>query len=316
MITINQELFEQYYQNKYDFNTSDLSKNDIAELKQLAQEKRYDYARAPLGTGIFNWIVQQNNDIRIELIDFISDKIDGLLYIPRNGKERAYIVLNANKPLVNQIFTAAHEYYHYIKDYRRFKENPYVCDLSALKDVNEKKASRFAAELLLPEEALKQEVNNYCIRLNLNLNKKNEITHFAILGIYLTIKYQMPLKAVLYRFSEENYIVKPDAFLANYGVIKQILLQLNIFKDQVDELYSIENKYVKPYGLTYQNMEQAFLTGYASKEDIIADAKKLNMDMKIINDILMDEGSEDEDSNDEGDERIVSMIRKHLGGEK
>lgn len=67
------ELFEQYYQNEYDFNTASLS----------------------------------------------------------------YIILNSKKPLINQIFTAAHEYYHYIKDYQKFKEMPYICDFSMLQDVNE-----------------------------------------------------------------------------------------------------------------------------------------------------------------------------------
>ena len=137
------ELFEKYYQSIYDFNTSSLTGWEIAAIKQLAREKRVDYALAPMGTGVFNWIINQNPNIRIELVAFESERIDGLLYIPRVGKEKAYIVLNSNKPLINQIFTAAHEYYHYLKDYQKFKEAPYICDFSALKDVNEKKACRF-----------------------------------------------------------------------------------------------------------------------------------------------------------------------------
>ena len=147
------ELFEQYYQNKYDFNTASLSADEIAEIKQLAREKRVDYNLAPLGTGVFGRILQEGRDIRFEKVAFESEKIDGMLYIPTTGKERAYIILNSNKPLINQIFTAAHEYYHYIMDYQKFKEMPYICDFSLLKDVNEKKACRFEAELLLPEEA-------------------------------------------------------------------------------------------------------------------------------------------------------------------
>lgn len=84
-------------------------------------------------------------------VAFDSEKIDGMLYVPTTGKERAYIILNSKKPLINQIFTAAHEYYHYIKDYQKFKEMPYICDFSMLQDVNEMKACRFAAELLLLE---------------------------------------------------------------------------------------------------------------------------------------------------------------------
>ena len=158
----NNEIFEQYYQTEYDFNTASLTLNEIAEIKRLAREKRVDYASAPMGTGVFNLIQRQSQEIRFELVSFESEKIDGMLYIPTSGQERAYIILNSNKPLVNQIFTAAHEFYHYIKDYQVFKERPYICDFSILKDVNEKKACRFAAVVLFPEEVLKREINDYC----------------------------------------------------------------------------------------------------------------------------------------------------------
>ena len=82
------ELFEQYYQNKYDFNTASLSADEIAEIKQLAREKRVDYNLAPLGTGVFGRILQEGRDIRFEKVAFESEKIDGMLYIPTTGKER------------------------------------------------------------------------------------------------------------------------------------------------------------------------------------------------------------------------------------
>lgn len=97
------ELFEQYYQNEYDFNTASLSADEIADIKKLVREKRVDYALAPMGTGVFNWILKQNSNIRFELVAFEAEKIDGLLYIPITGKERAYIILNSKKPLANQI---------------------------------------------------------------------------------------------------------------------------------------------------------------------------------------------------------------------
>ena len=202
----NNEIFEQYYQTEYDFNTASLTLNEIAEIKRLAREKRVDYASAPMGTGVFNLIQRQSQEIRFELVSFESEKIDGMLYIPTSGQERAYIILNSNKPLVNQVFTAAHEFYHYIKDYQVFKERPYICDFSILKDVNEKKACRFAAELLFPEEALKREINDYCRRLNIKEVKTLDFAQIASFIIIMTVKYQMPLKAVIYRLAEEKYI--------------------------------------------------------------------------------------------------------------
>lgn len=293
------ELFEQYYQNEYDFNTDSLSMDEIVEIKKLVREKRVDYNLAPMGTGVFSWILKENNNIRFEKVFFDSEKIDGMLYIPTTGKERAYIILNSNKPLINQIFTAAHEYYHYIKDYQKFKEMPYICDFGMLKDVNEKKACRFAAELLLPEDALSHEIQDYLCRHNKSLKEMN-FEDFGTLFILLTIKYQMPLKAVIYRFYEENYVDDIDEYIKDYEFIKKVLKEINIFKKTVEILYGTENDYILPYSSTYQDMEKTFAAGNASRVEILEDAKRLALDMSIINDIISDDVEvEDEDDDDE-----------------
>ncbi|MBD5096003.1 MAG: ImmA/IrrE family metallo-endopeptidase [Lachnospiraceae bacterium] len=304
------ELFKQYYQNEYDFNTTSLSSDEIADIKKLAREKRVDYALAPMGTGVFNWILKQNSNIRFELVSFDSEKIDGMLYIPTTGKERAYIILNANKPLINQIFTAVHEYYHYVKDYQKFKEAPYICDFNILKDVNEMRACRFAAEILLPEEALLHDVQDFCRSINITNRKALDFGHFATLSIFLTVKYQMPLKAVIYRLEEEHYIDSIDRYIENYEFIKKVLQEIQIFGKGVSELYSTENNYVLPYRSTYQDMEKAFLTGNASKESILEDASKLDLDMSLINAFLAGD-VEVEDADD--DDELFSIINAKRG---
>lgn len=307
----NNEIFEQYYQTEYDFNTASLTLNEIAEIKRLAREKRVDYASAPMGTGVFNLIQRQSQEIRFELVSFESEKIDGMLYIPTSGQERAYIILNSNKPLVNQVFTAAHEFYHYIKDYQVFKERPYICDFSILKDVNEKKACRFAAELLFPEEALKREINDYCRRLNIKEVKTLDFAQIASFIIVMTVKYQMPLKAVIYRLAEEKYIGNVKEYIENYDFIKKVLQEIKIFDKQVSELYSTDNNFIIPYSMTYQDMEKAFSTGNASKEEILRDAEILSLDMNIVNDFV---SQEDEVSDDEmDDEELFSIINAKRG---
>lgn len=296
----NNDLFEQYYQKEYDFNTESLSEDEIDSIKKLVKEKRVDYALAPMGTGVFSWIYKQNYDIQFELVSFDSEKLDGMLYIPKSGKEKAYIILNSNKPLANQIFTAAHEFYHYICDYQAFKEKPYICDFSMLKDVNEKKACRFAAELLLPEGALSQEIKDFCRTQKIDNIKKADFSAVAALLILLTIKYQMPLKAVIYRLYEENHIDNVERFIESYDFIKQVLQEIKICAKRVDELYSSENAYVLPYGFIYQNMEKAYEFGNASREDILRDAVELNLDMALISDFLdsADEYDEEDDNDD------------------
>lgn len=304
------ELFEHYYQNKYDFNTGSLSADELADIKKLAREKRVDYALAPMGTDVFSWILKQNDNIRFELVSFESEKIDGMLYIPTTGKERAYIILNVNKPLANQIFTAAHEFYHYIRDYQKFKEKPFICDFSMLKDVNEKKACRFAAELLLPEDALAHEMQDFCREMDISDVRAMDFNRFATLIIVLTVKYQMPLKAVIYRLSEEHYIDNIDKYIENYEFIKKILQKIKIFGKRVGELYSTENPYVIPYSSTYQDMERAYLTGNASKTDIFEDAVKLNLDMSLIEEFLEESTAADDEDDDE---ELFSLINKKWG---
>ncbi len=304
------ELFKQYYQSEYDFNTASLSQEEVEDIKKLVREKRVDYALAPMGTGVFNWILKQNSNIRFEIVQFDSEKIDGMLYIPTTGKECAYIILNANKPLINQVFTAAHEYYHYIRDYQRFKEAPYVCDFSILKDVNEMCASRFAAELLLPEEALSREIKDYLKTMQIPDAKAMDFNNYATLIIFLTVKYQMPLKAVIYRLAEEHYIDNVNKYIKNYEFIKKVLQEIKIFKKRVDELYGKDNNYVIPYSSTYLDMEKAFSTGNASRENILEDAAKLDLDMNLIKDFLdQDVEIEDEDN----DEELFTMINAKRG---
>ncbi len=304
------ELFEQYYQKKYDFNTASLSINEIAEIKKLVREKRVDYAQAPMGTGVFSWILKQNDNIRFEMVSFDSDRIDGMLYIPSTGKERAYIILNSNKPLANQIFAAAHEFYHYIKDYQAFKETPYICDFGMLKDVNEKKACRFAAEILLPEEALLHEIQDYCRVMTIADMKRMDFNQFATLIIFLTVKYQMPLKAVIYRLAEEHYINGIDKYIENYEFIRKVLQEIKIIGKRVDELYNTENNYVLVYSSTYQDMEKAFSAGNASKENILEDAAKLNLDMSLINEFLSAEKEADDDDDDDELFSIINAKRR------
>lgn len=299
--TDNQDLFEHYYQKEYDFNTTTLTEDEVRSIKRLVREKRVDYNLAPIGEEIFEWILSQEHDLSFEFVDFDSEKIDGMLYIPSNGKEKAYIILNSNKPLINQIFTAAHEYYHYICDYSEIKSKPYVCDFSSLKNVNEKKASRFAAEFLLPEDALRAEIRF--------LESRFRIKDYAYISILLTIKYQLPLKAVIYRLYEERYIDDIENYIKNYSFIKEILKEIKIATDRVERLYSTDNPYCSTNGLIYKEMRDSYLSGLASREEIISDARTLGLDETIVNDFF----SDFEEDDDEDDSEVLDIIKKKWG---
>lgn len=301
MVSIDdKEAFEKYYQKEYDFNTESLSETEVYEIKKLVREKRINYANAPIGDKIFELIISENSDIKFETVDLASDMIDGMLYIPGETKSRAYIILNSKKPLINQIFASAHEYYHYLMDYPEAKKNAYICGLGTLKNVNEKKASRFAAEFLLPEDALKNEVKTYCLRAGLS-EKQLEHTDWSALSIILTVKYQMPLKAVIYRLFEEKYIDNVSALIDNYEVIKSVLQELKIYKDKVDYLYSTKNVRIDNEEIIYRQMRDAYITGFATREEIINDADELGLDTGLIRDFFEDMDDEEDESDDVSD---------------
>ena len=90
-----------------------------------------------------------------------------------------------------------------------------------------------------------------------------------------------------------------------------MLREIEIFKIRVEELYKKENNYVLPYSSTYVDMERAFSTGNASREEILEDAKKLELDMKLIDDILAQDTEEDDEETD--DEELFALIRAKRG---
>lgn len=307
-----ESVFKQYYQTNYDFNTTSLEEEEIDEIKSLVKEKRVNYALAPIGEKIFNFIIEQNANINFELVKLNTTNVDGMLYIPESGNDKAYIILNGNKPFINQIFAAAHEYYHYIKDYELIKEKPYVCCLSSLLNINEKKASRFAAELLLPDEALRTEIKYLKKKFNWSDKKKLSFEEYAFISILLTIKYQIPLKAVIYRLYEEKFIENINKFVADYDVIKKVLMQVEILKDQVEYLYSAVNSSLEDNSILYQQIEVAYKSGFASRIEILNDAEKLKLNVDVIKaffDVI-----EDEDEDDKDDD-IIRISKEIWGGE-
>jgi len=303
--------FEQYYQASYDFNTSSLSMNEINEIKNLVKEKRVNYALAPIGAKIFDFITEQCPHLNFELVDFDTDKIDGMLYIPVNGEDKAYIILNGNKPFINQIFAAAHEYYHYIYDYESVKKMPYVCSLSSLNSIIEKKASRFAAEILLPEEALSREIRFYKNKYAWFEKKECEFEEYAYLSMVLTLKYQLPLKAVIYRLHEEKYLSNIKKFIDNYSVIKCVLMQIELVKNDIELLYSNTNKEVENPGIIYQQIEIAYKNGLASRDEIIKDSISLNLNEEVIQSFF-DEIDTSDESDD--DSEILSIMKSKWEG--
>ena len=108
--------------------------------------------------------------------------------------EKPFVAINTSIPVDCQVFAAAHELYHIW-----YEQNPDILPSDLLdeqdKKVNEKKANRFAAEFLVDEMMLRQEIEIYKIK---------KITIKSILQ--LTELFAVPYPAMAKRLYETGWI--------------------------------------------------------------------------------------------------------------
>jgi Zn-dependent peptidase ImmA (M78 family) len=294
MFTEQKDEAEILSQSRYDLDNKILTKEEITLIKNLAKEKRVDYGIAPIGVNIFRLVREKEPNLYFEREAFDNKDLDALIYLPKPNKDLAFIILNSNQPLLNQVFATAHEYYHYIKDLEEIRFNPRVCSLSSLKEKIDQKASRFAAEFLLPDEALRIEIQKWLDQLMKDL-KEVKFTDVAILCYALTIKYGMPLKAVLFRLHEENCIGDISNYLFNFDFLKRIFVEYeHKYSSQAREFMSAENSYIEE--VMYDHMLKAYEFGYITFDTLKNDLVTLKLKTKMLDELEPSEnGLEDEE---------------------
>lgn len=229
-------------QKHYVFGEGILSQFEVDLLKKQSKDLRGTYGTvAPVGVNIFS-LISLNDDIVFQLQEFKNSEVDAMIIKYSKKSPRKYIVINSDKPLINQIFAATHEYYHYQFSFNGNTKDSIVCSFDK-NDKEEIKANRFAAEFLLPEEALKSELKT----LSKYQNKFDELPLIKqiVFCFSLVFKYALPLKAVLYRLKEEG-ISGTDFLLAHYEYEKKILHEIVKAQQQslIKELYSKKNNYI------------------------------------------------------------------------
>lgn len=112
--------------------------------------------------------------------------------------EKPFVAINTSIPLDCQVFAAAHELYHIW-----YEKNPDILPSDLLdgedKELSEKKANRFAAEFLIDEIMLRQEMDIYKIK---------KISIKSILQ--LANLFVVPYRAMAKRLHEINVISKDE----------------------------------------------------------------------------------------------------------
>lgn len=298
-----------YSQLRYDLESNPLTPEEVVEVKTLAREKRADFGIAPIGIQIFAYLAHKENGLYFECQAFDNSDLDAFIIWPDNSDRTAYIVLNSNQSLLNQIFATAHEYYHYLKDFQKLQESPQICSLSQVQDKRDQKANRFAAEFLLPSDALKIEVDRLLTVIKKDSIRKAELVEVAAIVYVLTIRFALPLKAVLYRLFEEDYINDINLYIENYAFIKKILTEANLhYKKQFNELLCSENHYIEEP--IYDLMTTAYEHGFVSQDQLENDINLLGLNAEFLNSsFLSEEDMEEQDISDSLKKRLKDKLK-------
>lgn len=234
------EIIKSLSQSGYIFGSGELSVSEIRQIKKQSKDSRGVYGvNAPIGINVFSMIAQ-NNDIVFQLQDFKNSELDAMIIKYSSKSNRKYIIINSEKSLINQIFAAAHEYYHYLYSFTGNTKDSIVCFFNK-NDKEEIKANRFAAEFLLPEDALSIEVEQ--LIKYYGTFEQVPLLKQILFCFLLVIKYSLPLKAVMYRLKEEK-ITDIDFMINHYKEIKKILIESFADNPYIKELYSKSNMYI------------------------------------------------------------------------
>lgn len=274
--TIPREIIEHYFQNHYDVRIGVLSKAEMIAIRKLVREKRVDYNIAPIGEQIFRFIIEKNENIFFEREEFENKDIDAIIYKSRSASNIAFIVLNVNKPLINQVFVAAFSYYLVIYKNSKFDEGLNIISLNDLKDKNKQKAFWFASEFLLPSGALRKEIDAWLLDINKDILNEASRESISDLCYRLTIKYVIPLKALLFRLQEEGYLSNALAYINDEKFINNTLQGMEyLYAKEFETLLKGGNDFIDE--IMYAIIPLVYNSGEISLEDVRDDINVLGL---------------------------------------
>ena len=248
--------------------TSELNELEINTVKNLAKEK--------LG------LCRKGNDIIGTQIFAILGLYARVIYYPL-GKdapwgftrisgskndaslEKPFVALNSSIPVDCQVFAAAHELYHIW-----YEQNPDVLPSDLLteqnKKISEKKANRFAAEFLVDELLLKQEIELYSI-------KKFTIKSILQLAELFTVPYRTMVKRlreidVITKNDLNGFLAETEASIEMYKKRYSISLQKSDDRIIMDNLVELAVTAYEAGYITYEKLEYLLGMSNLKPEDL------------------------------------------------
>lgn len=215
--------------------TNELSKIDVNEVKEFAREKlgRCRKGNDIIGTQIFSIL---SLHARVIYYPLGKDAPWGFTRISGSQNDasldKPFVAINSSIPIDCQVFAAAHELYHIW-----YEQNPDVLPADLLngqnQEISEKKANRFAAEFLVDDQLLKQEIDIYKI-------KKYSIKSILQLASLFSVPYRTMVKRLFEISMISN--TEADSFLSETeDVIEQYKKRYSIPTINADERVAIDN---------------------------------------------------------------------------
>lgn len=168
------------------------SENIFEQAKDLAEKIRRNLklGNAPI-KDIFNLLEGQR--IFVVRMPINGDGLSGAFYYDKK-KKNAQILVNSNRSKGHQIFTAAHEFCHYLLD----KDEQIIIEHdNQKKSPIEKRADAFAANFLLPEEGIR-----FYIQKVLNKTKKLDDNDL----VRIQNEFKISWSFLIYRLHNLDYI--------------------------------------------------------------------------------------------------------------
>jgi Zn-dependent peptidase ImmA (M78 family) len=287
-----------------------LTEKDIFEICELVNDLRGSFRAgdAPIGPNIFKLV--QSKDIRLvfyPIKDNDKNNFSAVYVSMKNQKENFdFIGLNTNDYLDDQIFSLAHELYHYKK---RSSLHFYRETLGkACKE--ELMAERFAAELLLPKASLEEEIRS----INNGSSNLKHWEHKSILMFIarLHCDYRIPYKAVVKRLFELGFIGKPQyEALYKENNREKSGLYYTLGTSIGDKEFQDLNNYTKTLGV-YKNEIENIIRDYDSE---IISLPNLSSSLKILGKKLEDFGLQ-ENIDDATLEEFDSIFKEYKDGKE
>lgn len=241
----------------------------MSDLKSLAYEAAINFRdKLELGNYCAKQLLEIINLLQVTenvIIKMIRTPFENLDLSGFIGYKRGtfVIVTNTNHKLGSERFTIAHEIYHLLTNRTLIKKNSILEEMECYdnNDINEIMANAFAAELLMPEEHMMEDVKLITANMTKNID--------ASIVVQLQQKYGVSYIAITKRLNEIELIdKKKEEELEKFELSSESLEKLTKNLGYTNELnIPSKHNYLNPNDL--QNIRVNYENGDTTFDDLV-----------------------------------------------